>query len=98
MCRNIKTLFYFEPPATKVEVEAAAEQFVRKVSGFRKPSQVNNRAYNLAVKEISASTNKLMRNMKTDARPRSRTVEAQKARALALKRFGAVTKPNSPTT
>ena len=88
MCRNIKTLFNFEPPATDDEVHAAALQFVRKVSGFTKPSRVNQAAFDQAVDEITDVTGKLLAALQTTAPPRDRDVEAEKARARAAARFG----------
>lgn len=88
MCRNIKTLFNFEPPATKREIEAAAEQFVRKVSGFSKSSAVNEEAFSQAIKEISATTNRLMHHLETSAKPKNREQEAQRAHERAVVRFG----------
>jgi hypothetical protein len=91
MCRNIKTLFNFDPPVTKEEIRAASEQYVRKVSGFAHPSNVNEEAFELAVKEVAAATHKLMHSLKTTARPHNREEEAEKAHARALKRFGTQT-------
>lgn len=88
MCRNIKVLFNFDPPVTKAEIEAASEQYVRKVSGFAHPSQLNEDAFNAAVAEVAHATYKLLHAMKTDAKPRNREAEAQKAHARALARFG----------
>lgn len=88
MCRNIKVLYNFDPPATKDEIHDAALQFVRKVSGYREPSEVNQTAFNVAVAEITAATSKLVTSMKTDAKPKNREEEAKKAHARALKRFG----------
>ena len=88
MCRNIKTLFNFEPPATKQEVEEAARQFVRKVSGFSQPSAVNEVAFNRAVEEVAAASHKLLSGLSTQAKPRNRQVEAQRAHARAVARFG----------
>ncbi|MFS0726868.1 DUF2277 domain-containing protein [Paenibacillus sp. 1P07SE] len=88
MCRNIKPLFNFEPPATDEEVEAAALQFVRKISGFTKPSKANEAAFDAAVEEVSAAARKLLDAMVTPAAPRDREVEAQRARERSLKRFG----------
>ena len=88
MCRNIKTLHNFEPPATAEEIEAAALQFVRKISGSAKPSKANEAAFSLAVSEVSASVNKLLGDLTTTASPRNREVEATRARARAAKRFG----------
>ena len=87
MCRNIKTLFNFEPPATDDEVHASALQFVRKLSGFNKPSQANEEVFNLAVKEVSAAAHKLLSSLHTHAPPRDREVEAEKARERARLRF-----------
>lgn len=88
MCRNIKPLFNYDPPATKVEIENAALQFVRKISGFQTPSQANEQAFNLAVKEIAAVSQKLIDSLTTTAEPRNREVEAAKAHQRAVKRFG----------
>lgn len=88
MCRNIKTLFNFDPPATDDEVRAAALQYVRKVSGFHEPSQVNEAAFNAAIKEVAATTKRLMHVLKTNAEPHNREVEAAKAHARAVARFG----------
>jgi hypothetical protein len=87
MCRNIKPLFNFEPPATEEEIAASALQYVRKVSGFRQPSQVNQAAFDTAVAEISHITQQLLDNLSTNAAPRSREAEAAKARARNAKRF-----------
>ncbi len=87
MCRNIKTLFNFEPPATEDEIRASALQFVRKLSGFAKPSQANEPAFDLAVDEVSAAARKLLSSLHTHAAPRDRAVEAEKARARARERF-----------
>ena len=89
MCRNIHTLFNFEPPATEDEVRAAAEQYVRKVSGFSKPSQANAEAFARAVDEVAAATARLIDSLVTSATPRDREVEAARARARAAKRFAA---------
>ena len=89
MCRNIKTLFNFEPRATSDEVTASALQFVRKVSGFTKPSQANEAAFSLAVHRVSAAAEELLGTLVTTATPRDRLVEASKARARAVRRFGA---------
>ena len=89
MCRNIKVLYNFEHPATDEEIHASSLQFVRKVSGFLKPSKVNQRAFDQAVKEISLVTRNLLDSLVTDAQPQSREVEASKARERALKRCGA---------
>ncbi len=87
MCRNIKTLANFEPPATTDEVRASALQFVRKLSGTSKPSRVNEEAFNTAVDEVTAAANKLVHSLKTTAPPRNREVETQKAHERAIKRF-----------
>ncbi|HVZ44366.1 MAG TPA: DUF2277 domain-containing protein [Ramlibacter sp.] len=89
MCRNIKTLFNFEPPATELEIRDASLQFVRKLSGFTVPSKANDAAFELAVEEIAASARKLIASMVTNAEPRNREEEAQKARARARVRWGA---------
>jgi len=88
MCRNIKTLFYFEPPATEEEVRAAALQYVRKISGFAKPSTANEKAYDRAVDTVARASSALLRSLVTSAPPRNREVEAAKAHARALRRFG----------
>lgn len=87
MCRNIRTLFNFDPPATDEEVAAAALQFVRKLSGFNKPSRANEAAFGRAVQETAAVARELIRSLKTDADPRNREQEAVKARERARKRF-----------
>jgi len=88
MCRNIKTLYNFEPPATEDEVRAAALQYVRKISGFAKPSAANEEAYGRAVEEIAKASSTLLRSLVTSAPRRDREVEAAKARARAVRRFG----------
>jgi hypothetical protein len=88
MCRNIKTLHNFTPPATADEVNAAALQYVRKVSGSTKPSRANEAAFARAVAEVAAATNRLLVELVTSAPPRDRDVEAARARARAEKRFG----------
>ena len=88
MCRNIKTLYNFAPSATEDEIYAASLQYVRKVSGFNKPSQINEDAFNQAVEEISKSTQKLLNTLNTKAVPRNREIEAERARARNEKRFG----------
>lgn len=88
MCRNIKTLYNFDPPATDEEVRGAALQFVRKISGFTKPSQANEEAFDRAVDEVSAAARKLLDSLVTRAEPRDREVEAARARARAAQRFG----------
>ncbi len=87
MCRNIKVLFNFEPPVTDEEVLAAALQFVRKVSGFNKPSKANEAAFLTAVDEVAAASRTLLSSLETNAPPRNREEEAAKARAKATKRF-----------
>lgn len=87
MCRNIKTLANFEPPATHDEVHASALQFVRKLSGTTKPSRANEEAFNQAVVDVTAAAHKLINSLTTHAPPRNREVEADKARERALKRF-----------
>ena len=88
MCRNIKTLHNFEPPATDEEIRAAAEQYVRKVSGSSKPSKANEAAFARAVDEVAATTSRLLESLVTAAAPRDREAEAAKARARAEQRFG----------
>ena len=88
MCRNIRTLFNFEPPATDSEVQAASLQFVRKLSGFNAPSRANETAFNLAVAEVSEVARRLVDSLVTTTPPRDRVVEAAKARARAAERFG----------
>ena len=90
MCRNIKTLFNFEPPATEEEIWAASIQFVRKVSGSTKPSKQNEAAYNHAVDDIAVIVENLLDSLVTSASPKDREVEAAKARARAAKRFGKI--------
>jgi len=87
MCRNIKTLFNFEPPVTEQEIGAASLQFVRKVSGFNKPSKANEAAFLAAVDEVAAASRKLLTSLETNAPPRNREEEAAKARARAAERF-----------
>jgi hypothetical protein len=88
MCRNIKTLFNFDPPVTEEEVRAASLQFVRKISGFNKPSKVNERAFDAAVEEVSKVSMRLLRALETDAAPKNREEEAARAKARAVERFG----------
>jgi hypothetical protein len=88
MCRNIKTLFNFEPPATELEIRDASLQFVRKLSGFNVPSKKNEEAFERAVEEIAASARALIHSLVTNAEPRTREAEAAKARDRALSRFG----------
>lgn len=87
MCRNIKTLFNFEPPAREDEIRASALQFVRKLSGFNKPSQANAAAFDQAVEEVSEAARKLLASLHTHAPARDREVEAEKARERARERF-----------
>jgi hypothetical protein len=89
MCRNIKTLFNFEPPATELEIRDASLQFVRKLSGFNVPSKANEAAFDRAVEEVAASARVLIRSLVTNAEPRNREVEAERARARSALRFGA---------
>lgn len=88
MCRNIKTLFNFDPPATSEEVHDAALQFVRKLSGFHEPSQANEAAFNQAVAETAEVAQRLLDGLVTHAEPKDREIEAAKARARAAERFG----------
>lgn len=88
MCRSIKTLFNFEPPATELEIRDASLQFVRKLSGFNVPSKANQAAFDRAVEDISAVARSLIDSLVTSAEPRNRDVEAAKAKALAAARFG----------
>jgi hypothetical protein len=88
MCRNIRTLHNFEPAATDEEVRAAALQYVRKIAGFTKPSRANAEAFDRAVEEIAAVSERLLDSLVTSAPPRNREVEAEKARARAAVRFG----------
>ncbi|MEM7354107.1 MAG: DUF2277 domain-containing protein [Acidobacteriota bacterium] len=90
MCRNIRTLYNFDPPATPEEIHGASLQFVRKLSGFNKPSKANQAAFDKAVEEVSAVAGELLGSLVTKAPPRDREVEAAKARARAAKRFGRV--------
>jgi hypothetical protein len=89
MCRNIRTLYNFEPPATDHEVRAAAEQYVRKISGFSKPSQANAEAFERAIEEVAEVSARLLGKLVTNAPPKDREVEAAKARARAAERFAA---------
>ncbi|HEU4566632.1 MAG TPA: DUF2277 domain-containing protein [Marmoricola sp.] len=88
MCRNIRTLHNFDPPATREEVHAAAVQYVRKISGSRKPSQANQAAFDTAVAEVAAATSRLLAGLSTSAPPKNREEEAAKARARAQLRYG----------
>ena len=89
MCRNIKTLFNFDPPVTEDEIRAASLQFVRKISGFTKPSKTNESAFAAAVEEVAAVSARLLRALETTGPPKNREEEAAKARARAAERFGA---------
>ena len=89
MCRNIKTLFNFDPPVTQDEVKAASLQFVRKISGFTKPSKANEEAFQAAVDEVAGISMRLLRSLETNAPPKNREEEAAKAKARAAERFGA---------
>jgi hypothetical protein len=89
MCRNIRTLFNFEPPATELEIRDASLQFVRKLSGFNLPSQANEAAFNRAVDEVARSVRQLIASLVTRAEPRYRDAEAARARARSAARFGA---------
>jgi hypothetical protein len=89
MCRNIRPLFNFEPPVTEEEVRAASLQFVRKISGFSKPSKVNEGAFLAAVEDIAEVATRLLRSLETNAPPRNRKHEAAKAKARAAERYGA---------
>jgi len=90
MCRNIKPLFNFDPPVTDDEVRAASLQFVRKITGFNKPSKANEAAFDSAIDEISAVCNRLLRSLETAAPPKNREEEAAKAKARSAERFGRV--------
>ena len=88
MCRNIKTLFNFEPPVTNDEVRSASLQFVRKISGFNKPSKANEAAFEAAIDEIARCSARLLRALETNAPPKNRQEEAEKLKARAAQRFG----------
>jgi hypothetical protein len=88
MCRNIRTLFNFDPPATDEEIHAASQQYVKKITGYNKPSKVNEEAFNRAINEIALVTRNLLNAMETSAESRYREVEAERARTKAAKRFG----------
>jgi hypothetical protein len=87
MCRNIKTLANFEPPATDEEIRASALQFVRKLSGANKPSKANEEAFNRALEDVTTAATELIRSLKTSAPPRNREEEAQKAKERSIRRF-----------
>ena len=88
MCRNIKTLFNFDPPATDEEIRDAALQFVRKLSGFNAPSKANREAFDAAVDEVAAAARRLFEQLETTAQPKDREIEAAKAKARSAERFG----------
>jgi hypothetical protein len=88
MCRSIKTLFNFEPPATQDEVRAASLQFVRKLSGFNKPSKANQEVFDRAIEQVSAAAQELLDSLVTNAEPRDRETEALRARERSIERFG----------
>ena len=88
MCRNIRTLFNFEPPASEQEVRAAALQFVRKITGFNKPSHANEDAFNTAIEEVAEASMRLLQSLETSAMPKNRDEEAAKARARSAEHFG----------
>ena len=88
MCRNIKTLFNFDPPATTDEVQASSIQFVRKLSGFNKPSKANEAAFDLAIERVAAAAQEMLNTLVTNAPPRDREVEAARAKERAAQRFG----------
>jgi hypothetical protein len=88
MCRNIRTLFNFEPPATEAEIQASALQFVRKLSGFTAPSQANEAAFACAVEEVADAARRLLASLQTQSPPRDREIEAAKARERSAVRFG----------
>ncbi|HTM37937.1 MAG TPA: DUF2277 domain-containing protein [Terriglobales bacterium] len=89
MCRNIRTLFNFDPPVTEDEIRAASLQFVRKISGFTKPSKANEEAFAAAIEEVASVSARLLRSLETTAPPKNREEEAAKAKARAAERFGA---------
>ncbi|MFZ0042027.1 MAG: DUF2277 domain-containing protein [Solirubrobacteraceae bacterium] len=89
MCRNIRTLHNFEPPASEAEVDAAALQYVRKISGYTKPSQANEAAFNAAIEAVAAASRQLLSELTTVAPPKNREVEAAKARARSAQRYAA---------
>jgi hypothetical protein len=89
MCRNIKTLFNFEPPATELEIRDASLQFVRKLSGFNRPSKANEEVFDRAIEDVAAAARVLIRSLVTNAEPRDREVEAARAKARSAERFGA---------
>src|SRR6202023_466236 len=96
MCRNIKTLFNFEPPATEEEIRASSLQFVRKLSGFTSPSRANRAAFDRAVEEVAAAARRLIESLVTSADPRDRDIEAARAKAKSAERFGLAAGGQSP--
>ena len=96
MCRNIKTLFNFEPPATDEEIRAASLQFVRKLSGFNAPSKANEAAFERAIDEVAEAAHRLLASLATAAAPRDRETEAEKAKRRAAERFGAPATARNP--
>ena len=88
MCRSIKTLFNYQPPATEAEIKAASLQFVRKISGYHKPSQANEAAFERAVEQVAAAAYRLLDSLETSAEPKDREAEAARAKARAAERFG----------
>ena len=88
MCRNIKNLFNFDPPTTEEEIRAASLQFVRKISGFNKPSQANEAAFNTAIDDIAAISSRFLHSLESSAPPKNREEEASKAKARSIQRFG----------
>ena len=95
MCRNIRTLYNFDPPATGDEIRASALQFVRKLSGFNAPSKANEEAFNLAVKQVSEAATDLINSLTTFSPPKNRETERSKAATLSAKRFGTPVRPNN---
>lgn len=98
MCRSIKPLFNFDPPATEEEIRSAAVQFVRKLSGFPRPSKVNEQAFNLGVDQVAAAARTLLGSLVTSAEPRDRLVEAERARLRLIQRFGSASAPRQQTS
>jgi hypothetical protein len=98
MCRSIKPLFNFDPPATEEEIRSAALQFVRKLSGFTKPSKVNEQAFNLGVDQVAEAARTLLGSLVTTSEPRDRLVEAERARLRLIQRFGSASAPRQQAT
>ena len=96
MCRNIRTLYNFDPPATRDEMAAASLQFVRKVSGFTRPSRANQEAFDRAVVEVTGAVERLLGSLVTGAEPKDREVEAARARARSARRYGGGSVPSGP--